>query len=71
MTFADGGGLLTKSDLKLGAVADLADKRIAVIPGNHHGDALQKFLKEEFVSVKYVPVKNHLEGLAAIEKGFS
>jgi len=57
MTFADGGGLLTKSDLKLGAVADLADKRIAVIPGTTTETALQKFLKEEFVSVKYVPVK--------------
>jgi glutamate/aspartate transport system substrate-binding protein len=69
MTFVDGGGLLTKSDLKLGAVADLADKRIAVIPGTTTEPALQKFLKEEFVLVKYVPVKNHLEGLAAIEKG--
>ena len=33
MTFVDGGGLLTKSDFKLSAVNDLADKRIAVIPG--------------------------------------
>ena len=71
MTFVDGGGLLTKSDLKLGAVADLADKRIAVIPGTTTETALQKFLKEEFVSVKYVPVKNHVEGLAAIEKGLA
>ena len=69
MTFVDGGGLLTKSDLKLGAVADLADKRIAVIPGTTTETALQKFLKEEFVSAKYVPVKNHLEGLATVEKG--
>jgi ABC-type amino acid transport substrate-binding protein len=71
MTFADGGGLLTKSDLKLGAVADLADKRIAVIPGTTTETALQKFLKEEFVSVKYVSVKNHVEGLAAVEKGLA
>ena len=71
MTFVDGGGLLTKSDLKLGAVADLADKRIAVIPGTTTETALQKFLKEEFVLVKYVPVKNHVEGLAAIEKGLA
>jgi glutamate/aspartate transport system substrate-binding protein len=69
MTFVDGGGLLTKASLKLGAVADLADKRIAVIPGTTTETALQKFLKEEFVSVKYVPVKNHLEGLAVVEKG--
>ena len=52
MTFVDGGGLLTKSDLKLGAAADLADKRIAVIPGTTTETALAKFLKEEFVSVK-------------------
>src|SRR5262245_61657661 len=69
MTFVDGGGMLTKSDLKLNAVADLADKRIAVIPGTTTEPALQKFLKEEFVAVKYVPVKNHVEGLAAVEKG--
>ena len=69
MTFVDGGGLLTKSDLKLGAVADLADKRIAVIPGTTTETALTKFLKEEFVAVQLVRVKNHLEGLAAIEKG--
>jgi ABC-type amino acid transport substrate-binding protein len=69
MTFVDGGGLLTKSDLKLGAVADLADKRIAVIPGTTTETALSKFLKEQFVSVQTVRVKNHVEGLAAIEKG--
>jgi ABC-type amino acid transport substrate-binding protein len=69
MTYVDGGGLLTKSDLKLGAVADLADKRIAVIPGTTTQTALEKYLKEEFVAVKIVPVKNHVDGLAAIEKG--
>lgn len=68
MTFVDGGGMLTKSDLKLRAVGDLADKRIAVIPGTTTETALAKFLKEEFVSVKIVPVKNHVEGLAAVEK---
>jgi ABC-type amino acid transport substrate-binding protein len=69
MTYVDGGGLLTKSDLKLGAVADLADKRVAVIPGTTTQTALEKYLKEEFVAVKIVPVKNHVEGIAAIEKG--
>jgi ABC-type amino acid transport substrate-binding protein len=69
MTFVDGGGLLTKADFKLNAVADLADKRIAVIPGTTTESALEKFLKEQFVSVKYLPVKNHVEGLAAVEKG--
>ena len=71
MTFVDGGGLLTKADLRLGAVSDLADKRIAIIPGTTTETALEKFLKEQFVSVKYVPVKNHVEGLAAVEKGLA
>ena len=71
MTFVDGGGLLTKSDTKLNGTADLADKRIAVIPGTTTETALQKFLKEEFISVKYVPVKNHVDGLAAVEKGLA
>jgi glutamate/aspartate transport system substrate-binding protein len=71
MTFVDGGGLLTKSDLKLGAVSELADKRIAIIPGTTTETALEKFLKAEFISVKYVPVKNHVEGLAALEKGLA
>ena len=71
MTFVDGGGLLTKKDLNLRAVADLTDKRIALIPGTTTETALNKFLKEEFVLVKYVPVKNHVEGLAAVEKGLA
>jgi glutamate/aspartate transport system substrate-binding protein len=71
MTFVDGGGLLTKSDLKLRALADLADKRIAVIPGTTTETALSKFLKEEFVTVQLVRVKDHLEGLGAVEKGLA
>jgi len=71
MTFVDGGGLLTKKDFNLRATTDLTDKRIAIIPGTTTETALSKFLKEEFVSVKYVPVKNHVEGLAALEKGLA
>jgi glutamate/aspartate transport system substrate-binding protein len=71
MTFVDGGGLLTKSDFNLRAIADLADKRIAVIPGTTTETALGKFLKEEFVTVQIVRVKNHVEGLAAVEKGLA
>jgi ABC-type amino acid transport substrate-binding protein len=71
MTFVDGGGLLTKADLNLRAVADLADKRIAVIPETTTETALTKFLKEEFVTVKLVRVKDHLEGRSAVEKGLA
>lgn len=71
MTFVDGGGLLTKSDLNLRAMADLADKRIAVIPGTTTETALIKFLKEEFVTVQLGRVKDHLEGRGAVEKGLA
>jgi len=69
MTFVDGGGLLTKKDFTLRNVADLTDKKIAVNPGTTTETALAKALKEEFVRVQTVPVKNHVEGLQAVEKG--
>jgi glutamate/aspartate transport system substrate-binding protein len=69
LTFVDGGSLLTKKDFNVRAVADLTDKRVAVIPGTTTETALQKFFKEEFVAIQPVRVKNHVEGLAAIEKG--
>jgi glutamate/aspartate transport system substrate-binding protein len=71
MTFVDGGSLLTKSDANLRGMTDLAGKRIAVIPGTTTETALAKFLKEEFVTVEFVRVKDHLEGLAAVEKGLA
>jgi len=52
-------------------MADLADKRVAVIPGTTTESALIKFLKEEFVTVQLVRVKDHLEGRGAVEKGLA
>jgi ABC-type amino acid transport substrate-binding protein len=69
MTFVDGGSLMTTADSKLSGLPDLAGKRIAVIPGTTTETALTKFLKEEFVTVEMVPVKNHVEGRSAVEKG--
>jgi ABC-type amino acid transport substrate-binding protein len=50
-------------------LADLAGKRIAVAPGTTTEKALAEFLKTEFVSAQIVPVKDHAEGLAALEAG--
>jgi len=71
MTFIDGAGLLTTAGTNWRGVADLTDKRIAVIPGTTTEKALNDFLKKEFISVKVVPVKDHLEGVGAIEKGLA
>ena len=71
MTFIDGAGLLTTAGANLRGIADLTDKRIAVIPSTTTEKALNDFLKKEFITVKVVPVKDHLEGLAAVEKGLA
>jgi ABC-type amino acid transport substrate-binding protein len=69
MTFVDGGSLMTTSGTNILGLSDLAGKRIAIIPGTTTEKALAEFLKQEFTSVQMVPVKDHLGGLAALEKG--
>lgn len=68
MTFVDGGSLLTMADAKPGSgLNDLAGKRIALIPGTTTEKALTEFLKKQFITVEVVRVKDHAEGVAAIE----
>ena len=69
MTFVDGGSFLTMAASGLNAVADLAGKRIAVIGGTTTEKSLTTFLKEQFITVELVRVKDHVEGRAALEKG--
>jgi ABC-type amino acid transport substrate-binding protein len=69
MTFIDGGTMLTLANSPLRTLSDLAGKKIAVISGTTTEKALAKFLKEEFVTVVTVPVKDHIEGRTAVENG--
>src|SRR5262249_48318820 len=69
MTFVDGGSLLSTSGTNIRELADFADKRIAVIPGTTTEKALADFLKQKSIAVQTVRVKDHSEGLAAIEGG--
>jgi len=71
MTFVDGGGLLTTPAANLRGPADLAGKRIAVIPGTTTEKSLAEYLKTEFVTVQTVRVKDHAEGFAALEGGLA
>ena len=68
-TFVDGGGLLTTVAANLRGPADLSGKRIAVIPGTTTEKALAGYLKSEFITAQMVRVKDHTEGLAALEGG--
>ncbi|HEY1269594.1 MAG TPA: amino acid ABC transporter substrate-binding protein [Candidatus Binatia bacterium] len=69
MTFVDGGGFLNNAGVNFRSASDLADKRIAVIPGTTTETALAKYVKEGFVKIQTVKVKDHVEGIAAVEKG--
>jgi glutamate/aspartate transport system substrate-binding protein len=68
-TFVDGAGLLTLADTTVRGAADLAGKRIAVIPDTTTEKALAAAIKLQFVTVKTVPVKDHAQGLAALDEG--
>jgi ABC-type amino acid transport substrate-binding protein len=69
MTFVDGGTLLTLASSGFKGLGDLAGKRIAVAPGTTTERSLGEFLKSEFISATTVPVKDHAEGLAALQDG--
>ena len=69
MTFVDGGNFLIRSDSPLRNLSDLGGKRVAVISGTTTQTALTKFLKETFVTLQQVPVKDHVEGRTALENG--
>ena len=70
LTFVDGGSLLTRIGANVSSVADLAKKRVAVIPGTTTEKALTSALQKSWVSTaSIVAVRDHTEGLAAVEAG--
>src|ERR1044071_534989 len=71
MTFVDGGSLLSTSNTNIRELGDFAGKRIAVIPGTTTEKALADFLKKKSVAVQMVRVKDHADGLKAIEGGLA
>jgi glutamate/aspartate transport system substrate-binding protein len=69
MTFVDGAGLLTLADKTVGTTGDLAGKRIAVIPETTTERILAEGMKSQSVSASILPVKDHAQGLAAVDEG--
>ena len=54
----------------MSSVSDLANKRVAVIPGTTTEKALVSALQKSWVSTaRIIPVRDHAEGLAAVEGG--
>jgi glutamate/aspartate transport system substrate-binding protein len=67
MTFVDGGGLLVMKGSGITSVQDLGAKRVAVIPGTTTDKALREAFQKSLVVAQVVSVKDHREGLAALE----
>lgn len=67
MTFVDGGSLLVRKGGGIASVQDLAAKRIAVIPGTTTEKALREAFQKALIVAQVISVKDHREGLAALE----
>src|SRR5215472_15532386 len=69
LTFLDGGSLLTLSEAKINRLADVAGKRVAVIPGTTTESALRDMIKKlNLQNVTLLAVKDHAEGVAALDE---
>jgi glutamate/aspartate transport system substrate-binding protein len=69
MTFVDGGSLLVRTDARIDRLSDIAGKRVAVVPGTTTEKVMAEALKKANLTVQMINVKEHAEGIAALEKG--
>ena len=67
MTFVDAASLLIAEGSGLRTIQDLAGKRIGVVPGTTTERAVDNFLRTANLSATVVPMKDHDEGLAALQ----
>lgn len=67
MTFVDGASLLFTEGSGIGTATDLAGKRVGVVPGTTTEKAVGDFLRLRSIGATVVPVKDHDEGLAALQ----
>lgn len=68
-TFVDGGSLLATDASGIDSVKDLAGKRVGIVPGTTTERSLTAALRQYMISPQMVTVKDHAEGLAALENG--
>jgi ABC-type amino acid transport substrate-binding protein len=69
MTFVDGGSLLVTEMSNINRLSDVAGKRIAVIPGTTTEKVMAEELQKANITVQIVKVKEHADGIAALENG--
>ena len=69
MTFLDGGSLLVTDASGIRGVSTLGGKRIGIVPGTTTEKSLADALKKHSITATMVPVKDHAEGVAALDNG--
>jgi ABC-type amino acid transport substrate-binding protein len=69
MTWVDGASFLVKADQSARRLSDLAGKKIAVMAGTTTEKALRDALSKASINAQLVLVKEHLDGLNALDKG--
>jgi glutamate/aspartate transport system substrate-binding protein len=69
MTFVDGGSLLVHANANINRFSDIAGKRVAVVPGTTTETVMAEALKKANLTVQMVNVKEHANGIAALEDG--
>jgi ABC-type amino acid transport substrate-binding protein len=67
--FVDGGGILVRAKSKLGRVADLKGKKLAVIGGTTTEEAIVRAMNALGGAAILVPVKNGAEGMQQLARG--
>ena len=69
MIFVDGGSLLVRTAANINDLSDLAGKRVAVIPGTTTEHVMAEALQKANIEVELVKVREHSDGVAALENG--
>ena len=69
LTFVDAGNLLVRAGSGIRGIGDLGNKRVAVIPGTTTEKVLTESLQRRYVNADVIKVKEHADGLAALENG--
>ena len=69
MTFVDGGSLLVSAEANIARLSDLAGKRVAIVPGTTTEKVMAEVLQKANITVQMIKVKEHADGLAALEHG--
>jgi ABC-type amino acid transport substrate-binding protein len=67
MTFVDGASVMIVDNPAVASLRDMGGKRIGVVPDTTTQKVLADYLREQSIAVTLVPVKDHDEGLAALQ----